>query len=138
VFYQLCNPPAGQTPSTSFTLEARHFPVWLDAQTLKISTAVAVWPQAKAGQQVDAAALGLKIAGATVQSWTATARIQRGTASVTGRPSARTRDANANRGRLRPGHPGAVLHDQARGGPPSQGRRRAFYPLAMRRKTPSR
>ena len=31
-YYQLMNPPMGQAPATSFTLESRHFPMWLSDQ----------------------------------------------------------------------------------------------------------
>jgi len=87
VFYQLTAPPPGQTPSTSFTLEARHFPVWLDTQKLKITKPIAVWPQAKTGEELDAAALGLKIAGSNVGGWVDDdAGSSRGTVSVAGTP----------------------------------------------------
>ncbi len=31
-YYQFMNPPMGQAPATSFTLESRHFPMWLSDQ----------------------------------------------------------------------------------------------------------
>jgi hypothetical protein len=86
-FHQLCNPPADQTPSTSFPLDNRHFPAWLATQTLKIEGPVAVWPQAKAGETLDAPALGLKVAGANVGGWADDeAGSSRGTVSVAGSP----------------------------------------------------
>ncbi len=95
-FYQLCNPPAGQAPSTSFTLDKRHFPFWLETQNLIISKPVAVWPQAKAGQQLDAPSLGLTIAGANVGGWSDDgAGSSRGTVNVAGSPI-RTYAATAN------------------------------------------
>ena len=49
-FYQLLNPPPGQAPSTSITLETRHFPAWLSGQSLHLLQPLVVWPQAVTGQ----------------------------------------------------------------------------------------
>ena len=62
-FYQLLNPPANQSPTTSFALESKHFPVWLSDQTLHISQPVVVWPQAVKGQTIAVEALALKVTG---------------------------------------------------------------------------
>jgi hypothetical protein len=86
-FYQLLNPPVDQAPRTSFALESKHFPVWLEDQTLHISQPVVVWPQATRGQTIDAATLGLKVNGATVGNWDPDdAGSAKGSVSVSGSP----------------------------------------------------
>lgn len=86
-FYQLCNPPPGQASATTFSLERRHVPAWLGAESLTISQAVAVWPQAKKGATVDAAAMGLAVEGTAVGEWASDgAGSSRGTVTISGSP----------------------------------------------------
>lgn len=85
-FYQLLNPPAGQTPATTFMLETRHFPVWLAGRTLQAKT-VGVWPQAITGQRIAASSLGLNVGGSAVGSWTSDGEgSSRGTVMLAGSP----------------------------------------------------
>jgi Salmonella virulence plasmid 28. len=86
-FYQLLNPPVGQPPKTSLTLENKHFPMWLSDQALHISQPVVVWPQAVKGQTIVAAVLALKVTGSPVGNWVADgAGSSKGTVSVSGSP----------------------------------------------------
>jgi Tc toxin complex TcA C-terminal TcB-binding domain/Neuraminidase-like domain/Salmonella virulence plasmid 28.1kDa A protein len=86
-FYQLLNPPANQSPTTSFALESKHFPVWLSDQTLHISQPVVMWPQAVKGQTIAFATLGLTVIGAAVGNWIPDgAGSGKGTVSVSGSP----------------------------------------------------
>jgi hypothetical protein len=79
-FAQLLNPPAGQPQQTTFTLESRHFPAWLDGMALQ-SAQVVVWPRPAKGQTIDVSALSLKIAGIQVGNWTSAGK---GTANMAG------------------------------------------------------
>src|SRR5215472_4310507 len=84
-FQQLLNPPAGQPQQTTFALESRHFPVWLDSVQLQGTTPqtvkVTVWPHPAKGQNIDVSTLSLKVAGVQVGNWTADGK---GSASMTG------------------------------------------------------
>jgi hypothetical protein len=97
-FHQLLNPPANQSPTTSFALESKHFPVWLSDQTLHISQPIVVWLQAVNGQTIAAAELGLKVIGVPVSNWTSDgAGSEKGSASLSGSPlRSWTLDANPN------------------------------------------
>jgi hypothetical protein len=86
-FYQLCNPSPGQTPATTFALERRHLPTWLDEQLPTISQPIAVWPQARPGATLDVAAMGLSIGGAAVGGWVSDgAGSSRGAVNLAGSP----------------------------------------------------
>jgi hypothetical protein len=86
-FFQLLNPPVGQAPKTSFTLESKHFPMWLSDRALHISPPVVVWPQAVKDQTIAVAALGLRVTGSLVGNWIADgAGSSKGTVSVSGSP----------------------------------------------------
>ena len=83
-YHQLVNPAPGQSPQTSFTLDRTHFPMWLEGVPLQTQL-VQVWPRPRAGQAIDAPALGLMVSGQSVGNWTAEGR---GTVPVPGSPIA--------------------------------------------------
>lgn len=83
-FTQLLNPPVGQPQQTTFTLESRHFPAWLDGMALQpTTTQIVVWPRPAKGRTIDVSTLSLKIAGIVVGNWGPDGR---GSANVAGSP----------------------------------------------------